>query len=185
MIGPLDFEIMEVVVQSPPFFHEAISQGGGALPTGLVRRRRALLLRPAAGAADRRLRAERLRRRPERRARRAERHGQHHRAAVVPRLSVRVPDVLQLLPHRGGGAETYIDLLEGGRYRHERIAFSTSRSWIAGAPSIAWHVPAAAWQAAPPRRRPPEPGRKLEPCNSPQSRGRRRALRRCGQITCP
>src|SRR5207253_6859741 len=59
----------------------------------------------------------------------------------------RVPDVLQLLPHRGGGAETYIDLLEGGRYRHERVAFSTSRSWLAGSPSIAWHVPVVAWKA--------------------------------------
>ena len=58
-----------------------------------------------------------------------------------------MPEVLQLLPHRGGGAETYIDLLEGGRYRHERAAFSTSRSWLAGAASIALHVPLIAARA--------------------------------------
>jgi glycosyltransferase involved in cell wall biosynthesis len=58
-----------------------------------------------------------------------------------------VPDVLQVLPHRGGGAETYIDFLEGGRYRHERVAFSTSRSWVSGAPSIAVRVPVVARRA--------------------------------------
>lgn len=37
--------------------------------------------------------------------------------------------VLHVLRHPGGGAETYIDLLEGlDGYRHERIAFSSSRS---------------------------------------------------------
>jgi glycosyltransferase involved in cell wall biosynthesis len=58
-----------------------------------------------------------------------------------------VPDVLQVLPHRGGGAETYIDLLEGGRYRHQRVAFSTSRSPLAAAPSIALNVPRIARRA--------------------------------------
>ncbi len=55
-----------------------------------------------------------------------------------------MPTVLHVLPHRGGGAESYIDLLAGGRYTHERIAFSTSRSLAAGAPSIVANVPRVA-----------------------------------------
>ena len=51
------------------------------------------------------------------------------------------PRVLHLLPHRGGGAETYIDFLEGGRYEHERAAFSTSRAWYLAPPSLAVRVP--------------------------------------------
>ncbi|HEX6714688.1 MAG TPA: glycosyltransferase family 4 protein [Thermoleophilaceae bacterium] len=58
-----------------------------------------------------------------------------------------MPRVLQVLPHRGGGAETYIDLLEGGRYQHERVALSTSRSPLAAAPSIALGVPRVARRA--------------------------------------
>ena len=45
--------------------------------------------------------------------------------------------VLHLLPHPGGGAETYIDLLdELHGYRHERIPFSPTRSRLRGAPRV-------------------------------------------------
>jgi glycosyltransferase involved in cell wall biosynthesis len=45
--------------------------------------------------------------------------------------------VLHVLPHPGGGAETYIDLLEGMQgYRHQRIALSTTRSRLQGVPSV-------------------------------------------------
>ena len=47
-----------------------------------------------------------------------------------------MPTVLHVLPHPGGGAETYIDLLEGlPGYRHERVALSTTRSRLWGVPS--------------------------------------------------
>jgi glycosyltransferase involved in cell wall biosynthesis len=45
--------------------------------------------------------------------------------------------VLHVLPHRGGGAETYIDLLEGLEgYRHQRVPLSRTRSRLAGIPSV-------------------------------------------------
>lgn len=45
--------------------------------------------------------------------------------------------VLHVLPHPGGGAETYIDLLEGLEgYRHRRIALSVTRSRLTGVPSV-------------------------------------------------
>jgi glycosyltransferase involved in cell wall biosynthesis len=45
--------------------------------------------------------------------------------------------VLHVLPHPGGGAETYIDLLEGLEgYRHERVALSVTRSRAQGVPSV-------------------------------------------------
>jgi hypothetical protein len=45
--------------------------------------------------------------------------------------------VLHVLPHPGGGAETYIDLLEGLEgYEHERFALSVTRSRIRGVPSV-------------------------------------------------
>jgi len=45
--------------------------------------------------------------------------------------------VLHVLPHRGGGAETFIDTLEGmPGYRHERVALSQSRRPLAAGPSI-------------------------------------------------
>jgi glycosyltransferase involved in cell wall biosynthesis len=45
--------------------------------------------------------------------------------------------VLHVLPHRGGGAETYIDLLEGLEgYRHRREPLSVTRSRLAGIPSV-------------------------------------------------
>jgi glycosyltransferase involved in cell wall biosynthesis len=45
--------------------------------------------------------------------------------------------VLHVLPHPGGGAETYIDLLEGLEgYRHQRIALSVTRSRLRGVPSV-------------------------------------------------
>jgi len=45
--------------------------------------------------------------------------------------------VLHVLPHPGGGAETYIDLLEGMQgYRHERVALSVTRSRTQGVPSV-------------------------------------------------
>jgi glycosyltransferase involved in cell wall biosynthesis len=45
--------------------------------------------------------------------------------------------VLHVLPHPGGGAETYIDLLEGlGGYSHRRLALSPTRSRTRGAWSV-------------------------------------------------
>jgi len=45
--------------------------------------------------------------------------------------------VLHVLPHPGGGGETYIDLLEGLEgYEHRRIALSVTRSRIRGIPSV-------------------------------------------------
>ena len=45
--------------------------------------------------------------------------------------------VLHVLPHPGGGAETYIDLLEGMEgYRHQRVALSGTRSRAQGVPSV-------------------------------------------------
>jgi glycosyltransferase involved in cell wall biosynthesis len=48
-----------------------------------------------------------------------------------------MPTVLHVLPHPGGGAETYIDLLEGMEgYRHQRIPLSVTRSRAHGIPSV-------------------------------------------------
>jgi glycosyltransferase involved in cell wall biosynthesis len=48
-----------------------------------------------------------------------------------------VKRVLHVLPHPGGGAETYIDLLEGlDGYEHERIALSVTRSRRRGVRSV-------------------------------------------------
>jgi glycosyltransferase involved in cell wall biosynthesis len=59
-----------------------------------------------------------------------------------------MPTVLHVLPHRGGGAETYIDLLEEiDGYSHERVALSASRSPLAAAPSIALNWPRV-WRRA-------------------------------------
>ncbi len=45
--------------------------------------------------------------------------------------------ILHVLPHPGGGAETYIDLLEGLEgYRHRRISLSVTRSRLRGIPSV-------------------------------------------------
>lgn len=45
--------------------------------------------------------------------------------------------VLHVLPHPGGGAETYIDLLEGMEgYRHQRVVLSDTRSRAQGVPSV-------------------------------------------------
>jgi glycosyltransferase involved in cell wall biosynthesis len=45
--------------------------------------------------------------------------------------------VLHVLPHRGGGAETYVDLLEGLEgYSHQRVALSETRSRLAGIASV-------------------------------------------------
>lgn len=53
--------------------------------------------------------------------------------------------VLHVLPHRGGGAETYLDLLERlDGVEHRRMALSTARSPLAATPSIARHAPAVA-----------------------------------------
>jgi glycosyltransferase involved in cell wall biosynthesis len=50
--------------------------------------------------------------------------------------------VLHLLPHRGGGAETYIDALEGIEgFEHRRIALSASRSPLVAPLSIAGRTP--------------------------------------------
>lgn len=48
-----------------------------------------------------------------------------------------MPSVLHVLPHPGGGAETYIDLLEGLEgYEHRRFPLSITRSRLRGAPSV-------------------------------------------------
>ncbi|MFN8215870.1 MAG: glycosyltransferase family 4 protein [Solirubrobacterales bacterium] len=48
-----------------------------------------------------------------------------------------MPSVLHVLPHPGGGAETYIDLLEAlPGYRHERVALSLTRSRRRGVLSV-------------------------------------------------
>jgi glycosyltransferase involved in cell wall biosynthesis len=53
--------------------------------------------------------------------------------------------VLHVLPHRGGGAETYIDLLEGmDGYVHERAALSSTREPLRSLPSIARRWPGVA-----------------------------------------
>ncbi len=45
--------------------------------------------------------------------------------------------VLHVLPHPGGGAETYIDLLEElDGYEHQRVALSVTRSRLRGVPSV-------------------------------------------------
>jgi len=45
--------------------------------------------------------------------------------------------VLHVLPHPGGGAETYIDLLEGLEgYSHQRVPLSVTRSRSQGVPSV-------------------------------------------------
>jgi glycosyltransferase involved in cell wall biosynthesis len=45
--------------------------------------------------------------------------------------------VLHVLPHPGGGGETYVDLLEGLEgYRHQRIALSVTRSRLQGITSV-------------------------------------------------
>jgi glycosyltransferase involved in cell wall biosynthesis len=45
--------------------------------------------------------------------------------------------VLHVLPHPGGGGETYVDLLEGLEgYRHQRIPLSVTRSRLGGVPSV-------------------------------------------------
>ncbi len=45
--------------------------------------------------------------------------------------------VLHVLPHPGGGAETYVDLLEGLEgYEHRRVALSLTRSRVRGVPSV-------------------------------------------------
>jgi glycosyltransferase involved in cell wall biosynthesis len=57
--------------------------------------------------------------------------------------------VLHVLPHRGGGAETYIDLLEGiDGFEHERIALSAGRTPRAGAASIGPRYPLVARRVA-------------------------------------
>jgi glycosyltransferase involved in cell wall biosynthesis len=57
--------------------------------------------------------------------------------------------VLHILPHRGGGAEKYIDLLELLEgYEPERLALSATRRPLAAIGSIAARLPTAARRAA-------------------------------------
>jgi glycosyltransferase involved in cell wall biosynthesis len=59
-----------------------------------------------------------------------------------------MPTVLHILPHWGGGAETYIDVLEGlDGYRHERAPLSTTRSRSRGAASVISRWPGIARRA--------------------------------------
>ena len=56
--------------------------------------------------------------------------------------------VLHILPHPGGGAETYIDLLEEmDGFEHERMALSVRRTAVAAGPSIMMRWPAVAARA--------------------------------------
>jgi glycosyltransferase involved in cell wall biosynthesis len=56
--------------------------------------------------------------------------------------------VLHILPHRGGGAEHYIDLLAGiDGFEHERLALSAGRTPVAGAISIPLRWPGLALAA--------------------------------------
>ena len=58
-------------------------------------------------------------------------------AGRPPIASPSMPTVLHVLPHPGGGAETYIDLLEGLEgYRHQRVPLSVTRSRLRGIPSV-------------------------------------------------
>jgi glycosyltransferase involved in cell wall biosynthesis len=53
-----------------------------------------------------------------------------------------VARVLHILPHRGGGAETYIDLVEAIHgYTHERVALSAGRTPASAALSIPARMP--------------------------------------------
>jgi glycosyltransferase involved in cell wall biosynthesis len=56
-----------------------------------------------------------------------------------------VPAVLHVLPHRGGGGETYIDLLEGlTEFSHRRTALSAGRTPAQAAASLPLRAPALA-----------------------------------------
>lgn len=60
-----------------------------------------------------------------------------------------MPTVLHILPHPGGGAETFIDVLEGMHgYRHERRALSSTRSPAPALLSIAAGWPGLARTAS-------------------------------------
>jgi glycosyltransferase involved in cell wall biosynthesis len=59
-----------------------------------------------------------------------------------------VPSVLHVLPHRGGGGETYIDLLEGcGAFSHRRVALSAGRTPAQAAASLPARFPSIARDA--------------------------------------
>jgi glycosyltransferase involved in cell wall biosynthesis len=62
----------------------------------------------------------------------------------------RVPvSVMHILPHRGGGAETYIDALEPLEgFEHRRVALSASRGLLLAAPSILGRLPGVARAAS-------------------------------------
>ena len=56
-----------------------------------------------------------------------------------------MPSVLHILPHRGGGSETLIDILEGGEgWTHERIAISATRAPGRAVASVAARWPRVA-----------------------------------------
>jgi glycosyltransferase involved in cell wall biosynthesis len=57
------------------------------------------------------------------------------------------PSVLHILPHRGGGAERYLDALAPLPVSQRRMALSASRSPLGAAPSIAARWPAIALAA--------------------------------------
>jgi glycosyltransferase involved in cell wall biosynthesis len=56
-----------------------------------------------------------------------------------------VPRIVHVLPHRGGGAETYIDALEPLEgFEHRRVALSGSRGPLGAVPSILGRLPLVA-----------------------------------------
>jgi glycosyltransferase involved in cell wall biosynthesis len=57
------------------------------------------------------------------------------------------PTVLHILPHRGGGAERYLDALAPLPITQPRVALSSSRSALGGGPSILARWPGVALQA--------------------------------------
>src|SRR4051794_10391184 len=64
------------------------------------------------------------------------------------RILAPVRRVLHILPHAGGGAETFIDVLEGlDGYEHQRVALSAGRTPREAALSIPRRWPAIAKRA--------------------------------------
>jgi len=58
--------------------------------------------------------------------------------------------VLHVLPHAGGGAETYIDLLEAmDGVRHERLALSSGRTIPSLAGCSRYRIGSTSWSSHP------------------------------------
>jgi glycosyltransferase involved in cell wall biosynthesis len=65
-------------------------------------------------------------------------------SSIVAAVSDRIRSVLHVLPHPGGGGETYVNLLTGmDEYRFERIYLAPSRERLTAVPALATAVPRA------------------------------------------